>query len=551
MRIKTSIVAVLALVGASMLVASAAMAGTSGSTATDSAGANKGGTLRINVPDADFEYTDPGLSYDTLGWSMMYSTSILLANYPEKPGQAGSKLYPEAAEAFPTISKDGKTYVWKIRKGQKFSDGSAVTAGSFKRALERNLSPKMGQGSPMGVNIGIDTLIAGGADFLNGKTQSISGVKAAGQVFTVKLTRPDPTFVSIMAMQWYGAVKANMEYTDKGLDAYPSAGPYYIKERDVGKTLLLERNPNYKGKRPANADKIVFTVNVDINQSLLQVKAGQSDLTIALPSTAHDDLGKEFGVNKGRYFVGAETCVFYTALNTSRAPFSSVAARKAANWAIDRPALVRLSGKYAGKRHDQILVPGVPGFKEYKLYAIKGADIAKAKGVGGSALTGSVTIFHATSALATARAQVVQYNMKQVGFDVKLKPTPGAVYYKTLGTKGVDMDIAFAGWCADYNDPYDFINVLLDGDTIQESNNVNFAYLDNAKFTAAMKAASRLLGDARAAAYSKLDLTAMRDLAPWTPYMIPNARYFVSARAKNVIHSAYFTEPIYQAIAVG
>ena len=550
MRIKTSIAAALALVGASMLVASA-FAGTSGTAASSSAAAKKGGTLRINVPDTDFEYTDPGLSYDTLGWSMIYATNMMLANYPEKAGAPGSKLYPEAAEAFPKISKDGKTYVWKIRKGLKFSDGSPVTAAAYQRALERNLSPKMGQGSPVGVNVHMDELIVGGTAFLEGKTQTISGVKAAGQTLTIKLVKPDPTFVSIMAMQWYTAVKPNTPYTDKGLDTYPSAGPYYIKARDNGKSLLLERNPNYKGNRPANPDKIVFTTNVDVNQSLLQVKAGQSDLTIGLPPTAHDELGKEFGVNKGRYFVGPQTCVFYTALNTSRAPFNNLAARKAANWAIDRPALVRLSGKYAGKRHDQILVPGVPGYKEYKLYAIKGSDIAKAKQVGGSAIKGKVAIFHSTSALATQRAQVVQYNMKQLGFDVELKPTPGSVYFKTLGTKGVDMDIAFAGWCADYNDPFDFINVLLDGGTIQESNNVNFAYLNSANLNKKMAAASRLLGDARAAAYSKLDLEAMRDVAPWAPYMIPNARYLVSSRAKNVIHQAYFTNAVFQAIAVG
>lgn len=550
MRIKTSIAAALALVGATMLVASA-FAGTSGTAASGSADANKGGTLRINVPDSDFEYVDPGLSYDTLGWSMIYSTNMMLANYPEKPGAAGSKLYPEAAEAFPTISKNGKTYVWKIRKGLKFSDGSAVTAGSFKRALERNLSPKMGQGSPMGVNIGFDTLIQGGTAYLEGKTSTLSGVKAAGQVLTVKLTRPDPTLVSILAMQWYTAVKANTPFTDKGLDGYPAAGPYYIKARDLGKSLLLERNPNYKGTRPANADKIVFTTNVNVDQSLLQVKAGQSDLTLSLPVTAHDELGKEFGVNKGRYFVGAETCVLYWALNTSRPPFSSVAARKAANWGIDRPALVRLFGKYAGKRHDQILVPGVPGFKEYKLYAIKGADVAKAKAVGGSSITGTVTIFASTSAAAQQAAQVVQFNMKQIGFDTRLKPTAGSVYYKTLGTKGVDMDIARAGWCADYNDPFDFINVLLDGRTIQDSNNVNFSYLNDKSLNAKMTAASNLLGDARAAAYGKLDLVAMRDHAPWAPYMIPNARYLVSSRAKNVIHQAYFTNAIFQAIAVG
>jgi peptide/nickel transport system substrate-binding protein len=494
---------------------------------------------------------DPGLSYDTLGWSMIYSTNMMLANYPEKAGAAGSKLYPEAAEAFPTISKDGKTYTWKIRKGLRFSDGSPVTAAAFKRAIERNLSPKMGQGSPTGVNIAMDELIQGGSAYTAGESATLLGGSAKGQVLTVKLTKPNPTFVSILAMQWYTAVKPDMPFTDKGLDTYPAAGPYYIKARDTGKSLLLERNPYYKGNRPANPDKIVFTTNVDVNQSLLQVKAGQSDLTIGLPTTAHDGLAQEFGVNKARYFVGPNTCVLYGSLNTSRAPFSNVAARKAANWGIDRPALVRLSGKFAGKRHDQILVPGVPGYKPYKLYAIKGADTAKAKAVGGSAIKGTVTIAHSTSALSTQWGAVVAYNLKQIGFDVKDKPIAGSVYFKTIGTKGADYDIARNGWCSDYNDPYDFINVLLDGRTIQESNNVNFAYINNAKLNAAMDAASNLSGDARAAAYAKLDLTTMRDLAPWTPYMIPNSRFLVSARTTNVVYSAYLTEPTYNALAVG
>jgi len=40
---------------------------------------------------------------------------------------------------------------------------------------------------------------------------------------------------------------------------------------------------------------------------------------------------------------------------------ANLALRKAANWAIDRPAQVRLLGAYAGKRTSQILVPGIPG----------------------------------------------------------------------------------------------------------------------------------------------------------------------------------------------
>ena len=99
---------------------------------------------------------------------MLYTTSMQLVGFPEKAGAAGSQLYPEAATAFPTVSKDGKTYTFHIRPGLKFSDGSPVTAASFQRAWERILSPKMG--SPLGVNLDLQNMIVGGADFLAGKT---------------------------------------------------------------------------------------------------------------------------------------------------------------------------------------------------------------------------------------------------------------------------------------------------------------------------------------------------------------------------------------------
>jgi peptide/nickel transport system substrate-binding protein len=556
MRLKLLVSAIAAVVGATLLIASA-MAGTTSSAASAKAGAAaglKGGTLRVNIPNGDFEYVDPGLAYDTLGWSMLYTTQMLLVNFPEKEGPAGSKIYPEGATAFPKVSRDGRTYTFTVRSGLKFSDGSPITAAAWKRALERNLSPKMYQGSPVGVNVHLDDLIQGGKAFLEGKTQVLSGVRASGRTLTVRLTKADPTFLAIMAMQWFGAIKPNTPYSDKGLDVYPGSGPYFIKARDVGKSLLLERNPNYKGSRPANPDKIIFNVNLQEAQSLLQVRNGEADITVALPVTSHEQLGSEFGVNKGRYFVGPNVCVSYWALNTSRAPLNNVALRKAVNWAVDRPAMLRVAGKYAGKRHDQILVPGVPGYKNFHLYAIKGSDITKAKQVAGGAgaIAGkTVTLFYPPTSTAVNQAQVVQYNMKQLGFDVKLNPTPSSIYYKTLGTKGVDMDIARAGWCADYNDPFDFINVLVDGNTIQDANNVNFAYLNNAALNRKMAAASRLSGDARYTAYQKLDLEIMRDISPWVPYGIPNSRFFVSARTKNIIYQPYFGEPVYSAASVG
>jgi ABC-type oligopeptide transport system substrate-binding subunit len=542
------------VVGAALFV-TALSVGTAGS-ATKRAGsaeALRGGTLRLNENSGDFDFVDPQLAYRTDDWGMIFTTAMQLVSFPEKTGAAGSQLYPQAATSFPTVSKDGKTYTFHIRSGLRFSDGTPVTAAAFQRAWERILSPKMG--SPLGVNLDLQNVVAGADTFLAGKAQHISGISAKGQTLTFHLTKPNATFVSILSMQWFTAVKPDMPYSSKGVNVYPAAGPYYIASRDPNRSTVLKRNPYYKGNRPANPDQIVFTPNVDIDQSLLQVKAGQADMDlIGIPPTAASDLGKTYGVNKSRFYVGATSCVNYMAMNNARPPFNNLNLRKAVEYAIDRPAQVRLLGAYAGKRTSQILVPGIPGYKPFNAYPLKGADVAKAKQVGGAAIASAPTInvIHTTTTYSTNRAQVAEFNLKAVGFKTNDVPTPATNYYQVIQTRGTTYNfVTNGGWCADYFDPFDYLNVLFDGRKIQANNNNNYAYFNNASFNAGLDHAASLSGAARAAAYAKLDQELMVKYAPVVPYLISTNRYFVSSRTKNWIYSSYFGAPYLNALAVG
>ena len=521
-------------------LASALLAG-SGSAAGE---LKRGGTLRINVSNTDFAFVDPALAYDTLSWGLLYTTNLTLLNYPDKPAPDGSRLVPEGAAGFPRVSRDGRTYTFTIKRGLRFSDGTFVDARHFAHAIHRAAHPR--QASPA-IAFLHDVL---GADELNGgKATRVTGVTAKGRTLTIRLERPSPTFLAQIAMPFFAAVKTNMGLDPRGANVYPSAGPYKIASRDLGRQVVLERNPYYRGSRPANADRIVYTVNTDANQSLLQVRSGQADYDASgLPPTAHDELSKSFGVRKGgngRYFVNPRAGVQYVALNTARPALSKVAARKAVNLAIDRPALVRVGGKFAAKRTDQILPSGVRGFRDADLYPLAGANPAAARKALGGRAKGELVILHASSGASVARAQVLQYNLRQVGWDVTLKPQPFAVTLRTAGTKGADFDLYLHNWLADYPDPFDFVNVLLDGTGIQETNNLNFAYLNSPRFNKAMQAASRLSGDERYAAYAKLDRDLMTDAAPWATYANPNVRELVSARVTN-----YVFHPVYSGAAL-
>jgi ABC-type transport system substrate-binding protein len=537
----------LAVIGAGLLVA-AAFAGSAAPTKASKAGSaevKRGGTLRINLSETDFEFLDPSLAYDSAGWTVLFATNMTLLNYPDKPAPVGNRLTPEAAAAFPTVSKDGKTYTFTVRSGLKFSDGSAITAAAFKRALERAADPN--QGSP--AIAFMHTVV--GADARNeNKAKSISGVTAKGQKLTVKLTQADPTFLAEVAMPFFAAVKPSMPINPKGENVYPSGGPYRIVSRDVGRQVVLERNKFYKGSRPSNADRIVITVLTDQAQSFLQTKAGQVDYDMGgLPATAHQELFNKYGVNKSRYFVNPGVNVFYVALNTNRPAFKNAAVRKGVNYAIDRPAMLRVGGLLAGKRTDQILPPSMRGFRDAKLYPIKGADPAKAKSLAGGS-NAEVTILHTTSASAVARGQILQFNLKQMGLNPKLKPQPFGVAIKTAGSRTGDFDAFLIGWLADYPDPFDFINVLMDGDNIQDANNSNYAYLNIAKYNNAMKTAAKLSGNPRYEAYGKLDVDLMKNAAPWAPMYNSNTREFIGARLTNYIYHPVYAGAVLNALAI-
>jgi peptide/nickel transport system substrate-binding protein len=554
MRRKQVLSLFMLVVGVVMLVAAISVGAASSSTKkAGSAEANKGGTLKLNQAESDFDFVDPQLAYRTDDWAMIYTTSMPLVGFQEKAGAAGAQLAPIGATAFPTVSGNGRVYTFHVRPGMKFSDGSPVTAAAYQRSWERILSPKMG--SPLGVNLSLQDDIVGAKAFLDGKAAHISGISAKGNTLTFHLTSANATFVSILSMQWFTPVKPNTPYTSTGLNVYPAAGPYYIASRDPGRSTVLKRNPYYKGDRPANPDQIVFTPNVNVDQSLLQVKAGQADMDlIDVPATATAGLGQQYGVNKGRFWVGPTSCVSYMAMNNARPPFNQVNMRKAVEYAIDRPAQLRLLGAYAGKRTSQLLVPGIPGYRPFNAYPLKGADVAKAKQLAGAGVASAPTlnVVHTTSTTSTNRAQVAEFNLKQVGFKINDQPTPATNYYQVIQTRGTTYNfVTNGGWCADYFDPFDYLNVLFDGRKLQAANNNNYAYFNNAAFNKGLDHAASLSGAARAAAYAQLDHDLMAKYAPVVPYIISTNTFFTAPRVKNWIYSTYFGTPYLNALAVG
>ena len=517
-RIWTS--AAMSVLGVSLLTA-AMLAGSAAGGTQAAEKKQAGGSITI-TSRSDFDYIDTGLSYFSHTWTMMSASQLTLLYYPHVEGAAGGRLTPMASQGMPKVSKDGKTYTFTIKKGFKFSDGSAVTSANFKRAFDRALSKDMQ--SPA-------------SSFLD----DVASYKAPNaSTFVVVQKKVAPDFMARMSMMFFAAVPANLPFTAEGVKAPTvSAGPYYLKEWNVKTSALMVRNPHWNNKIEPfkslgfknNLDQVRWVVGADPATQRLQCEKGEADLCSFPPAQAKE-LADKYGLNKSQFYVKPQTVLWYIALNTTQPIFTgNVKLRQAVAHALDRKFMTAQHGFLAGKRTDQFLPHSMPGFKEADIYSLKGPNYPKAKALAeGNTRDGKAVMYTSNIGRGPPIAQSVQFNLKQIGIDVEIKLFDRVVQHEKTAVRGEPFDITYEGWGMDYPDPANFINVLLDGRRIQPDNNVNVSYFNDPKYNKLMDVAYGLAGQARLDAYAALDKSLMKDAAPVAPYIATTARILTSTK---------------------
>ena len=510
------------LVGAVALVAANASAATSGP-AAESQTAARGGVYRI-LNTSDFDHIDSALAYFSHSWSMEGATQLRLYYYPYVKGSASQRIAPMAATGLPRISNGGKTYTITVKKGFRFSDpgGTAVNAASFKRAFDRAVNQKLQ--SPA-------------SSFLD----DVASVRATGShTLQIALKRVAPDFLGRMTMPFFAAVLPSTPI-DAEVSKGPlySAGPYYIREWNRNTSALAVRNPNWNNAKEPwrslrfanNVDRMTWGgFGGDLATHRLQCERNEAD-ACGFPTAQAKELADKYGVNKGRFMVDKDVLVWRVDMNNEQPLFrNNPGLRKAVLHALDRRFMTAQHGFLAGNRTDQMLPPLMPGFKDFNLYSLKGPNYTRAKALAQNNLRGGKAIFYAYNrAQGPGVAQSVQFNLKQIGLDVEIKMFDRVVQNTKSGTRGEQFDLTHEGWHADYLDPSQFINVILDGRRLQAENNVNSSYFSGGgvkNYTQKLDAAYAASGAERLNLYSALDRDIMANGAPSAPYIAGTTRRF-------------------------
>ena len=386
----------------------------------------RGGTLRISST-ADVDSVDLALGYSDTSWWLEFATCAKLYNNPDRSDAAGASTIPEVATRFPSVSRDGRTQTIHLKRTYRFHTGAPITAANFVAAFNRNANPKLRSPatSYMHQIVGADAVIAG-------KARTISGVRAPNPyTLRIRTTRRLSDLPARLTMPFFCPIAADTPPREQSNP--PGSGPYHLASRIPNRQIMLERNRFYPGSRPANIDRVVWSIGLGEEACLRAVEQNTIDYclgrTRGYGPAAERAIAGRYGINRpgGRFFFNPTPQTFYFAFNHDRPAFrgtGQIPLKQAINLALDRGALLRAAGFLAGKPTDQILPPAMT--RAANIYSLGGVTERNLRRAQASLarvdfVPEELVLYAPNDGFFPVWAQTFQRNLKRLGIDVVVK----------------------------------------------------------------------------------------------------------------------------------
>lgn len=284
--------------------------------------------------------------------SLLVSAQVFDGLVSYEPSE--SAVVPAVAERWDVLD-GGARFVFHLRPGVTFQDGSPVTADTFVSSWTRLADPD--RSSPFAF------LLESVEGFLElhttRETPTLTGLSAPDpRTFEVRLTRPWPDFVALLGHPTLSPVPTGAD--EPSFPALPIGnGPYRVESAvEPGVPIVLTRFDGYYGPK-AHVDSLEFRVHPTTEDAWPDFLAGELDVS-EVPASAFLDAQAEFGT-RGVVTLGR---VLYCGFNQAIKRLRNVRLRTAVSLAIDRDALTR--GVYGGVAVPAtgIVPPTIPGSQD-------------------------------------------------------------------------------------------------------------------------------------------------------------------------------------------
>ena len=355
------------------------------------------------------------------------------------------------------VSDNNTVFTFTLRDNARFHDGRAVMAADVKYSWERALHPDLE--SPVAHTYLGD--IVGAQAMVDGETETLEGVEVLDdRTLRVTITDPFSYFLSKFTYPTSFVVdRANVEIGEDWTDAPNGTGAFKLKVWEKDRLLILERNDDWYGGAPALAHVVyrIFAGN-----PMQMYENGDIDLTGIYVSNIDRARDPANDLNDD-LIEGTELCTFYLGFNASQPPFDDPKVRQALALALEIDKELEVTRKGLAARAAGFVPPGMFAYNE--TLEPSTFDLEAARQLLGESRYGGAENLPPIESFADDDA--IHWAWREhLGLEVEAVSVFGfADFLERLDNE--EFGVLTAGWCADYPDPQNFLDVLFHSDSAE------------------------------------------------------------------------------------
>lgn len=433
--------------------------------------------------------------------------------------KGGTKVRPGLAESW-TISDDGLTYTFKLRKGvvfhttDFFKPSREMNADdvvfTFKRFTDKELPfNKAAAGEyPYASDMSFDTNIVGIE-----KTDPYTVV--------LKLKENDASFLQSLAMSFASIVSeeyANKLVADGKANEFNQkpigTGPFIFKSYQKDSVIRFDGNKDYWREGDVLVDKLIFAITTDPSVRYQKLQKGECHV-MAFPRPADLQNMQANAALKVPHQAGFN--LGYIAYNVTHKPFDSLEARQALDMAINKTAIIEAVYQGAGQVATNPMPPTQWSYnkslKDAPYSPEKAKELLKKAGVaeGTEVTLWTMPVQRPYNPNAKLMAEMIQADWAKVGVKAKIVTYEWGEYLKR--GKAGEHDAIIIGWTGDNGDPDNWLNVNLSCGAVGGNNYA--LWCDKSFDDLVVKAKTLTKQEERAKLYEEAQVI-FKQQVPWT-----------------------------------